>query len=463
MKKLSFIFILYFLGLSACNFLDEKPEDFLSPANFYQSEADAEAAIIAAYDELGYYLSNMWEIGGITADLLEPGAGAPQSRLELQTYSYDPTQGDLNSLWRNVYQGINIANTAIDQIGPSGLDADIVDPLIGEAKFLRALYYFDLARIFGDVPLLTSETSSLGNLQVSRSPQSEVYQQVVNDLEDAIELLPESRPGSQTGRATTGAALALLTKVQLYRGEYQAAASAAEQVMAQGYALMPIEELWDPAFENGPEHIFSVQYLAGVQGSNLNELFGVRGAPSPYTGFSAAWVDESFANSFAEEDQRKPVSILEVYINRDGDTVDIEPHVLKYFNPDGPSPGDTDTDWPVIRYADILLMYAEALNNVNNGPNAAAYDAVNQVRARAGVGPLPAGLGQAAFSDALLQERAWELCFEGHRWFDLRRFDQLVPVMNAYGQPIQAPKHLLFPIPQRELDVNNELSQNPDY
>ena len=220
---------------------------------------------------------------------------------------------------------------------------------------------------------------------------------------------------------------------------------------------------WDPAFENGPEHIFSVQYLAGVQGSNLNELFGVRGAPSPYTGFSAAWVDESFANSFAEEDQRKPVSILEVYINRDGDTVDIEPHVLKYFNPDGPSPGDTDTDWPVIRYADILLMYAEALNNVNNGPNAAAYDAVNQVRARAGVGPLPAGLGQAAFSDALLQERAWELCFEGHRWFDLRRFDQLVPVMNAYGQPIQAPKHLLFPIPQRELDVNNELSQNPDY
>ncbi len=456
------ILILTIVSLAACNFLEEEPQDFLSPANFYQNEADAEAAVIAVYSQLNYYPAVMWEVAGITADLLEPGAGAPASRIELQTYSYDPTQVDVSALWREPYQGINFANTAIDQIQNAGLEATAVNPLIAEAKFLRALFYFDLARVFGDVPLVINETTSLSGLQVDRAPQASVYAQAVKDLEEAVTDLPASRPGSEVGRATKGAAYALMTKVHLYQGKYAESATAAERVMQQGYDLMPIEQLWDPAFENGPEHIFSVQFLAGVQGSGLNELFGVRGAPAPYTGFSSAFVEEAFVSEFDPSDQRKAVSILESYPLGDS-TVVIDPHVLKYFNPNGPAPNDTDTNWPVIRYADVLLMYAEALNQSNNGPTPAAYEAVNQVRTRAGLPNLAAGLSQADFSNVLLQERAFELCFEGHRWFDLRRFNQLVPVITAYGQSIQAPKHLLFPVPQRELDVNNRLEQNKGY
>ena len=456
------IILLFIVGLAACNFLEEEPLDFLSPANFYLDEADAEAAVIAIYSQLTYYPNVMWEVGGITADLLEPGAGAPASRIELQTYSYDPTQVDVSALWREPYQGINFANTAIDRITSANLESAITDPLVAEAKFMRALFYFDLARVFGAVPLILNETTRLDGLQEEQAPQSAVYDRAVQDLNEAIPDLPASRPASEVGRVTKGAAYALLTKVQLYKGNYAEAATAAERVMEQGYQLMPIEQLWDPAFENGPEHIFSVQFLAGVQGSGLNELFGVRGAEAPYTGFSSAFVEESFVNEFNPADQRKPVSILESYMIGDS-TVVIDPHVFKYFNPNGPAPNDTDTNWPVIRYADVLLMYAEALNQSNNGPTAAAYDAVNQVRTRAGLPDLPTGLSQMDFSDALLQERAFELCFEGHRWFDLRRFDQLVPTIEAYGQPIQAPKHLLFPIPQREMDVNNSLEQNTGY
>lgn len=458
----NFITIISIVSLAACNFLEEEPQDFLSPANFYQNEADAEAAVVAVYSQLNYYPAVMWEVAGITADLLEPGAGAPASRVELQTYSYDPTQVDVNALWREPYQGISFANTAIDRIQQAGLESTAVDPLIAEAKFLRALFYFDLARVFGDVPLVVNETANLEGLQVPRESQTNVYAQAVKDLEEAATDLPATRPGSEIGRATKGAGYALLAKVQLYQGNYAESATAAERVMEQGYALVPIEQLWDPAFENGPEHIFSVQFLAGVQGSGLNELFGVRGASAPYTGFSSAFVEESFVNKFDLADQRKSVSILESY-PLDDSTVVIDPHVFKYFNPNGPAPNDTDTNWPIIRYADVLLMYAEALNESNGGPTVAAYDAVNQVRTRAGLPNLPAGLSQADFSDALLQERAFELCFEGHRWFDLRRFNQLVPVITSYGQPIQAPKHLLFPVPQRELDVNNRLEQNTGY
>ena len=465
MTKILKLFLIALI-FQACDFVEEEPKDFLSPANFYQTEADATAAVNAVYHHLGdgnYYGSSIWNLGDITTGLLLPGQGAGQGRIALQTYTFDPATGVFNNLWRELYVSINRSNTAIERIPSIDMNAETRSRLVAEARFLRALNYFDLVKVYGDIPLLVTETVSLENLEVSRTAEATIYEQIVADLEAAAIDLPESYGNSQTGRATSGAARALLAKVYMFMQEYELAAQNAGTVLNMGYSLVPdYADLWRVENENGPEHIFSVQYLSGIRGSSYMELFAVRGGTAPITGFSGAIVEEEFLNSFDPADLRRDVSIRTSYTFPDGSTEDFEPHVWKYFDPNAGNPSDTDVNWPVLRLADILLVYAEALNEANSGPTQEAYDAINQVRNRAGLADLPAGLDQEAFRDAVLQERAWELCFEGHRWFDLKRTGKLIEAITAYGQPIED-KHLLFPIPLREMDTNPELEQNPGY
>ena len=458
--------LLISLIFHACDFVEEEPKDFLSPANFYQTEADATAAVNAVYNHLaagGYYSSGIWSLGDVTSDLLQPGEGAGQGRIALQTYTYDPTLGVVNNLWREVYTSINRANTVIERVPLIDMNVETRERLVAEAKFLRALNYFDLVRVYGDVPLLVNETVSLENLEVSRTATASVYDQIVTDLQDALAALPASYPSDETGRATLGAARTLLARVYLYTGEYGLAAQLAAAVLDMDYSLEPdYADLWRVENENGPEHVFSVQFRAGVRGSGFMETFAVRGGSSPITGFSGVIVEESFLQSFDPADTRRDVSIRTSYTFQDGTTETFEPHVWKFFDPNAGDPSDTNVNWPVMRFAEVLLIYAEALNEANGGPTPEAYEAMNRVRDRAGLAALPDGLDQAAFREAVLQERAWELCFEGHRWFDLKRSGTLMEVITDYGQPIQD-KHLLFPIPLREMDTNPELEQNPGY
>ena len=462
------ILILFLISVifQACDFVEEEPKDFLSPANFYQSEADATAAVNAVYNHLadgGYYGSSIWNIGDVTTELVEPGESAGQGRIALQTYTFDPATGVFAGLWNQLYRSINRANTVIDRVPMIDMNVETRARLVAEAKFLRALNYFDLVKVYGDIPLLVTETTTLEKLNVSRTAAATVYDQIVADLEDAVLVLPESYGNSETGRATSGAARALLAKVYLFMQEFDLAAQNAEAVINMNYSLVPdYADLWRVENENGPEHIFSVQYRTGIRGSGFMEVFAVRGGSAPITGFSGVIVEEDFLGSFDPADIRRDVSIRSSYTFPDGSTEDFEPHVWKFFDPNASDPSDTDVNWPVLRFADVLLIYAEALNEVNNGPTQEAYNAINQVRSRAGVPDLPDGLDQGAFRDAVLQERAWELCFEGHRWFDLKRSGKLIEVITAYGQPIQD-KHLLFPIPLREMDTNPELEQNPGY
>ncbi len=460
---------LTWLGM-ACNFLEETPEDFLAPANFYQTEADALAAVTATYDHLAsnsYYGQTIWNLGEVPSDLVEPGAGAPQSRVELNLYDYDGTNGIIQGLWRVVYQGINDANFAIERIPDIDMNPELRARLVAEARFLRGLFYFDLLRTYGGVPLLTTPTTSLENLNVSRNTASEVYQQVISDLQAAEAELPDSYPNAQVGRATKGAARALLARVYLYQGDFESAANKAREVTQMGYRLIEnYEELWLAANENGPEHIFSVQYLAGVQGSVYMNQLGVRGGPFPLTGNSAVEVEQAFFDSFDPNDQRRDASIRDRFLINIGGTDSVyefnAPHVWKFFDLNyANNPSDTDLNWPVLRYAEVLLILAEAIN-AQGGPNQEAYDALNQIRERANLEPLPAGLSQAAFQTAVEQERAWELCFEGHRFYDLARTGRLVEVMTASGRSVSADK-AIYPIPQRELDTNPALVQNPGY
>ena len=452
---------------SSCQFLDENPQDFLAPTNFYQTEADAVAAVNAVYSHLStgaYYGGNYWRLGDLASDLLDDGAVSRTETLELNTYTVASTNSIVSEFWQKLYVAINQANAAIERVPGTTMDATRKARLVAEARFLRALFYFDLVKAFGDIPLIREETKSLNVLSVARRPAAEIYTQIIQDLQEAEKGLPVSYAAADLGRVTKGAAQSLLAKVYLFKLDFAAAAQKAQEVVqANTYSLVTnYADLWPAEKENGPEHIFSVQYKAGVVGSGFNETFGVRGGKTPITGGSSAFVKKPFISSFETGDVRKDVSIKDSYTFSDGSKATFQPHVWKYFNPNGTTPSNTDTNWPVIRYAEILLILAEARNEVA-GPTPDAYVPINQVRSRSKLKALPTGLTKEQFRDAVLQERGWELCFEGHRRYDLVRMNKLKEIMQKVSITTTVPKHNLYPIPQRELDTNRELQQNTGY
>ena len=462
MKRIIFS-VITLLWVASCNFLDETPEDFLSPANFYTTTNDAVAAVNAVYDQLGYY-GNLWQLGERPSDNLQDGPVSRDVSLELHTFTWNSATGIFGSIWQQIYISINRANTVLEQLPSIDMDETLKNRLMAEARFLRALNYFDLVRNFGGVPIITASTAGFENLFTERDTEAAVYELVIQDLQEAENVLPVTYTANETGRATRGAAKALLARVLLYVGDYAGAAQKAKEVIDLGvYDLFDaVEDLWQVSNENGIEHIFSVQYLAGVQGSGFSSSFAIRGGEPPLTGFSTAIVRQELLDSFAPSDERRTVSVLESYTFPDGTTKTYEPHVWKFYDETAVDPTDGNTNWPVMRYAEVLLIYAEALNESNNGPTQAAYDAINEVRNRAGVDDLPDGMNQTQFREAVLQERRWELCFEGHRYYDLKRMDQLGPAMAAVGITVED-KHLMYPIPLREIDANPNLGQNIGY
>lgn len=462
MKRIIFsVFAL--LYISSCDFLDETPKDFLSPANFYTTSNDAVAAVNSIYDQLGYY-GNLWQLGERPSDNLQDGPVSRDVSLELHTFTWNSATSIFGGIWQQIYISINRANTALEQLPAIDMDETLKNRMIAEAKFLRALNYFDLVRNFGGVPTTTASTASFDNLFSERDSEEAVYDLVIQDLQDAENVLPITYTANETGRATRGAAKALLSRVLLYQGDYAAAAQKAKEVIDLGeYDLFDsVEDLWQVANENGVEHIFSVQYLAGVQGSGFSSSFAIRGAEPPLTGFSTAIVRQDLLDSFEPADERRAASVLESYTFPDGTTKTYDPHVWKFYDETAVDPTDGSTNWPVIRYAEVLLIYAEALNESNNGPTQAAYDAINEVRNRAGLENLPDGMSQAQFTDAVLQERRWELCFEGHRYYDLKRKDKLKSAMVEVGITVED-KYMIYPIPLRETDANPNLGQNTGY
>ena len=451
------------LSVISCNFLDETPEDFLSPTNFYTTQEDAIAAVNAVYDQLSYY-NSMWQLGERPSDNIQDGPVSRDVSLELHTFTWNSATGIFGSVWQQVYESINRANTALEQLPSIDMNDNLRDRLTAETKFLRALNYFDLVRNFGGVPLITSSTEDINNLFVTRATEEEAYAQIVQDLQEAEDVLPVSYASNEEGRATQGAAKALLARVLLYQGKYDAAAQKAKEVIDLGvYDLFDsVEDLWQVSNENGIEHIFSVQYLAGVQGSGFSSQFAIRGGEPPLTGSSSAIVRQDLIDAFLPGDERKSASILDSYTFPDGTTVTYEPHIWKFYDETANDPTDGSTNWPVMRYAEVLLIYAEALNESSNGPNQEAYDAINKVRNRAGLDDLAEGMNQNQFRDALLLERRLELCFEGHRYYDLKRTDNLNTAMQEVAVTVEA-KHDLFPIPLRETDANPNLEQNVGY
>ena len=474
-RNLLLLFTAAFLVLAGCEKnLEEIPLSFFEESNSFNSASDAIATLNGVYDRLkgvyGMAMINLGDLNGDELEVREDNAGGN----ELHKNLFNSGTGAFDAFYTNSYVLIDRANRVIANVPAISMDTRLRDQVVGEAKFLRALAYFNLVRAFGDVPLLTTTSNDVVNVQVPRDPAEEVYQQIILDLQDAEKVLPARfTAANEVGRATVGAAKAILAKVYLTRKDWaNAAAKAKEVIDSKTYSLVAdYRDVFLPEKENGPEHIFSIQYSCVLPryGSAMAENFAIFFSyPINLTGGSYQ-ATTAYANSFLKGDYRRDVTIITEKRIANGTVVASRtgPHQDKYWDPLACGAGAARNNFLVIRYADVLLMYAEALNEAS-GPTVEAYTTINQVRARARKGVAIAepqdlkGLSQAQFRDAVLQERSWELAFEGHRRWDLLRTGRYLDAMKKLGIAAE-PRHLLYPIPQNERDVNPALTQNQGY
>lgn len=351
------------------------------------------------------------------------------------------------------------------------MDNDLKNRMVAEAKFMRGFYYFNLVRLFGGVPLVIKETTSLNDLAVARASAEDVYKQIIQDFTDAEAVLPTTYSAGDRGRATKGAAKAFLAKVYLTRQEWPKASAKAKEVMDLGmYDLWAnYVDVFAIANKNGKEAIFEVQALGGGVGEgsfmqgymrpNFDRVNGV-------AGFGDDPVTDNLYRAYRSDDKRRNVN-LRLYTPTGSPaapaSVTFPCYVYKYLDPTATANGEGSNNFPVLRYADVVLMYAEALNE-QTPASTEAYANINRIRSRAGLPNLTANLSQAQFRDSLLLERRLELAFEGHRWFDLTRRKKLIDAIKIQNPTIKVEeRHYLFPIPQTERDANPKLEQNPGY
>lgn len=457
--------------------LEKSPESNFTPDNFYRNADDARAAVNAVYDVMNssdMYNQVIWIIQDQSTDDAEWGGGrstANQPKNDLDKYTFTPATVTFQTLWSACYKAINRCNAALERIPGITMDETLKARLLGEAKFMRAFYYFTMVRLFGDVPLITKETTSLNNLQVARATTEDVYKQIIQDFTDAETVLPVNYSAAEKGKATKGAAKAFLSKVYLTREEWAKASAKAKEVidLGAGYDLWTnFADAFLLANKNGKESIFEIQ----ANGLITNEGSWMQGYMRPpfdrvnnIAGFGDDPPTPSIYNAYSANDTRRNAT-LRMYSTTGTPaapaTVVFPCYVSKYLDPGATGNNDGSNNYPIIRYADVLLMYAEALNEQGAG-NTEAYNAINKVRKRAGLTDL-AGLSQAAFRDSVLQERRLELAFEGHRRYDLLRTKRLLTAMTAQNPGITVkPYQTLFPIPQTERDVNPLLTQNTGY
>lgn len=481
MKPILFALILTTFLLGSCQdvSLDQVPQTERSEANFYKTNADFYNAIVGVYGALklpgiiekgsGSYLY-MTEMVTDNTDTGQARGGTATELYYFEDFNFALSSTTISNAWIGHYAGIARTNSILDRLSAANIPQASKDRFEGEAKFMRALFYFNLVRFFGDVQLVTQEiTSPYGANSLPRSPATEVYALIISDLKTAETKLPATIPTAEAGRASSWAAKTLLGKVYLTQKQYDNAAAKLKEVIdGNTYSLMPKYADIFPAatsYAANKEYIFAVQYKSGQvgQGSDLwsnwgavnasTALFGTGGGTGG--GFNRPTADMEAA--YEAGDLRKDASMLSSYKAANGTTVN-ERYVVK-FRQQGALNADSDVDFPLLRYADVLLMYGEALNESGQTTQALAY--LNQIRKRAGLAD-KVGLSQADFRLAIEQERRVELAFEGHRWFDLVRTGRFVPVMQSKGYKVKD-FHTLYLIPQREMDLNKTLTQNTGY
>lgn len=495
------IFLLAWVLLlfSACeDQLDIAPKSNLELGNFFATPADFDLALAGTYDPIavhqgdrgfGTYFRGLLMMGRAGTDEMYVNQGFwDATGKEIGNYTFSAFSRIPNAVWEQQYVGISRCNIIISKINETDVEMSEAtrNRILGEASFLRGFYYFQLARYYGGVPLIT-ETTNLNEFRNIRSTLAETYERVISDFKTAEEVLPEV---SDPGRATKFAAKTYLAKAYLQMaGEplrdptaAALAASYAKDVIDNGpYDLEPVySDVFALENEHGVEYIFSAEYIAtDNEGGQVATWDGPPGNWENTITYSICQAMPELYQSYADGDVRRGHNIVDyIVIDADGNTQPTDDgfyYAFKWRHDPNPATRGYATEWqspfnfPLTRFADVLLIYAEAQVRAEETPNDDAYAAINRVRNRANLAGLR-DLSGSEFLQAVLDERKWELAFEGHRWADLVRYGQLIEAVqgSATGNPIAAenirPHHVLFPLPAREIQVSNgDLEQNPGY
>ncbi|PTT02175.1 RagB/SusD family nutrient uptake outer membrane protein [Pedobacter sp. HMWF019] len=516
-RKYILTIALLFLGLASCkkDFLNLSPPDKDSSASFYKTESDFLQALSGAYNLLrashGNANNSCWDMGEMRSDntyfdLNEQNRGVGALQLEdIANFTDDAVNGNTQSKWIADYSGISKVNSIIDRLPTANFENNLKVPIMAQAKFLRALWYLDLVQYYGGVPLQVHEVTKESQASLPRSSVASVYGQIVSDALDAAGNLAPASNFPQSGRATAGAAKTLLGHAYLLQKKYDLAEKQLKDVTQMSYALnSPYASAFLPANKNSKESIFEIQYLNTVGlgqesrfiyqwlpvASGVSVLTGaVPNSPNSNGGYNVPSLN--LINAYERNDQRLDASIGVVEGVLLGNTFTPErmKSIIGYTLPPGKTArrvvrkflhthavtGNSDENFPVYRYSDVLLMLAEALNEQNKSGEALPY--LNAIRNRAGL------LGATSLDPNTLRgiiahERRIELAFENKRWLDLVRSGQAVQVMNAYGTELKmmltnispnaynvTSKRLIFPIPKIEMERNVTLvgNQNPGY
>lgn len=492
-RSLYILFTLLFaVGFISCTKLEENPKSVIVSSQFYQTSADAVAAVNAVYNTLNSDPLGDFPMYGRQLNLLTDNASDNQNFSPsntnpdvraLSTVTYVSINGRILKNWQQHYFGINRANIAIDNIlaipATQFPNPSLQARLVNEAKFIRALLYFNLVRLFGGIPLVLHNPTSVdvNTLQVSRASLDSVYAQIISDLNDATGL-PPTYTGADVGRVTSGAAHTLLAKVYVTCKEWPKALSELQAIFngGYGYSLFPnFADVFKKATKNSAEHIFSVQFATNGGEANTTQYLS-----SSFTSFNTGTYpidipsDNSIAAIFDSTDTRKAVTFYTSQYNAaNGQTVIFQNPYTPYFNKFvdySLSPLNNQSisgiNYTVLRYAEVLLLNAEVLNEINGAPTAEAYSAINQVRTRAHLADLTPGLSQADFRDSVFLERRKEFIQEGQRWFDLVRQGGAILVDALKKIPAKQSASLrdsLYPIPQTEIQLDPLLTQNPGW
>lgn len=477
------------------DFLAQQPESGLLGANFWKTESDLKQGVVGSYRsirDLGLF--SYWMFGEMRSDNTTFQYNAPQRGQEnrelVDQFLITSANTLIQTFWQQSYTGISRCNDVLNNVDRIPMSPEAKDQAIGEVKLLRAFHYFNLVRQFGGVPLRLEVTNSPGDaLSKGRASIEEIYTQILADLNDAESKLPASYGAADKGRATKGTANAILGEVLMTQKKFSEALTALRKVT--GYGLMAnYADIFTPANKNNQESIFEIQYLGSVpdlasnfmyQFAPFNSGIAVTQDAGTNLSFSSGWntPSDDLMSFYEEGDKRKDISLATGF---NGTAGFVNAPYIKKYNHGFIQPGQTNVNFPIIRYADVMLEIAECLNEAGFSANGEAFNLLNAVRTRAGLQAKTAGNpvaalnvnSQEAFREAIAKERQLELAFENHRWYDLVRTGKAIPVMLEHGKREVAKNKdiypagsynitenkLLLPIPQREVTLDN-LTQNP--
>lgn len=509
-KHICYILILA-TGLFSCkkDFLEKTPEDRPNANDFYKTEAQFQQALTGAYASLrglvaqsGYLMGEM-RSDNTHYDFYAKDRGLHIIRREnIANFLNDAQNQWTNQFYFDAYTGIARCNTIISRLEAADFDQGAKDAIMGEAKFLRAYYYFNLVRYYGGVPLYLEEVTRQEDAFLPRSTVEETYNAIIADVQEAIGKLAPPAQFPQSGKATLGAAKTLLAEIYMTQKKFAEAEPLLREVTQMGYALLPnYADVFALQNKNSTESVLEVQFQMGDQDQQSQFIYWFMPKTTdakPITGVTAntlltgGWnvPTQDILDAYEPGDKRKDASIAvaEGVVDADGEfKAEGVKSIVNYQTPAGKvsrlfvrkylhahgREANTDDNWPLYRYSDVLLLLAESLNEQGKGQAGLPY--LNQVRARAGLNAVTTG-DQTALRDAIAHERRIELAFENHRWNDLVRTGKAISVMTAYGNRLKqiysylpansyqvTQNRLVYPIPYSEMQLNKQLVQNDGY